>query len=140
MALDRFNDFVAAQDRVYDAVCRELTAGEKRTHWMWFVFPQLAGLGSSAMAQKFAIRSLDEARLYLAHPVLGERLRECTRLVLAVPDRGVDDIFGYPDNLKFHSSMTLFAAAAPGEPLFAEALDRFFGGQPDEQTLKLLGP
>jgi uncharacterized protein (DUF1810 family) len=137
--MDRFNDFVAAQNRVYDDVCRELAAGEKQTHWMWFVFPQLAGLGSSGMAQKFAIHSLDEAQRYLAHPLLGQRLRECTQLVLAVPDRSVDQIFGYPDNLKFHSSMTLFAAAAPEEPLFAAALERFFGGQPDQQTIKLLG-
>jgi len=139
MASDRFNDFLAAQDRVYDDVSRELAAGEKQTHWMWFVFPQLAGLGSSEMAQKFAIHSLDEARRYLAHPALGERLRECTRLVLAVPDRTIDQIFGYPDNLKFHSSMTLFAAAAPQEPLFTSALDKYFGGESDEQTLKLLG-
>jgi uncharacterized protein (DUF1810 family) len=106
---------------------------------MWFVFPQLAGLGSSGMAQKFAIHSLDEARRYLAHPVLGQRLRECTRLVLAVPDRTVDQIFGYPDNLKFRSSMTLFSVAAPEEPLFAAALAKYFGGQPDDQTLQLLG-
>ncbi len=131
-------DFVAAQDAVYPQVLRELAAGEKRTHWMWFVFPQLAGLGSSPMAQRFAIGSLEEAQRYLAHPVLGARLRECTRLVLAVPDKDADAIFGYPDNLKFRSSMTLFAAAAPEEPLFRQALEWFFGGEPDPLTTGLL--
>lgn len=130
--------FVAAQDAVYDQVCRELGAGEKRTHWMWFVFPQLAGLGSSPMARRFAIDSLGEAQRYLGHEVLGARLRECTRLVLAVRGRDVDAIFGDPDNLKFRSCMTLFAAAAPEEPLFREALEQFFGGEADSATIALL--
>jgi uncharacterized protein (DUF1810 family) len=132
-------EFVRAQDAVYDDVLRELAAGRKETHWMWFVFPQLAGLGSSRMAQKFAIASLDEARRYLAHRVLGPRLAECTRLMLATPHNDVRAILGYPDDLKFRSSMTLFAATAPQEQVFREALAMFFGGEEDERTIELLG-
>jgi uncharacterized protein (DUF1810 family) len=105
---------------------------------MWFVFPQLAGLGSSSMARKFAIGSLAEAKRYLEHPVLGARLRECTRRVLAASPRSIAGILGHPDDLKFRSSMTLFAAAEPGERLFQEALDRFYGGAPDPLTLEQL--
>ena len=137
-ASERLEDFVTAQDAVYDQVLRELAAGRKQTHWMWFIFPQLAGLGSSSMAQKFAIDSLAEAQQYLAHPVLGQRLRECTRLMLAAPHDDVSAILGYPDNLKFRSSMTLFAIAAPDEYLFDEALAKFFGGQRDPLTIGLL--
>ena len=129
---------MATQDGVYEQVLRELTAGRKQTHWMWFIFPQLAGLGSSPMAQRFAIASLEEARDYFAHEVLGPRLRECTRLMLEHADRDIDTILGYPDDLKFRSSMTLFAAAAPNEPLFAEALQEFCGGDRDPLTLELL--
>ena len=135
-ALDRFID---AQDRVLDCVRTELTGGRKRTHWMWFVFPQIEGLGHSAMAQRYAISSLDEARAYVAHPVLGARLRECTALVLAAKGRTMHDIFGAPDDLKFRSSMTLFARAAPDEPLFRRALDRFFDGKEDQSTVERLG-
>lgn len=131
--------FVTAQDAVYEQVLRELAAGRKATHWMWFIFPQLAGLGKSSMAQKFAIDSLAEAREYLAHPVLGSRLKECTRLMLAAPHGDVRAILGYPDDLKFRSSMTLFAAAAPDDPLFDQALAKFFGGQRDVKTIELLG-
>jgi uncharacterized protein (DUF1810 family) len=132
--LDRF---VRAQDRVYDAVRAELGAGRKRTHWMWFVFPQLDGLGSSPTAREYAIRSLDEAVAYLAHPVLGARLRECAGLV-AASGRSLAEMFGFPDDLKLRSSMTLFRRAAPDEPVFQTVLDRHFGGEPDEKTDNLL--
>ena len=135
-ALDRFID---AQDRVLDCVRAELKSGRKRTHWMWFMFPQIGGLGHSAMAQRYAISSLDEAKAYIAHPVLGARLRECTALVLAAEGRAIHDIFGAPDDLKFHSCTTLFARAAPDEPLFRRALDRFFAGKEDRSTVERLG-
>jgi uncharacterized protein (DUF1810 family) len=105
---------------------------------MWYVLPQLAGLGFSAMAQTYAISSLAEAKAYLVHPVLGRRLRDCVAAVLATHGRSVHEIFGSPDDLKFRSSLTLFSRAAPDEPLFGEALDRFFGGQPDSATLQIL--
>jgi uncharacterized protein (DUF1810 family) len=130
--------FVAAQQSIYQQVVDELSAGRKRSHWMWFIFPQLAGLGFSAMAQHYAISGLAEARAYLAHPVLGPRLRECSALVLAVQGATVHGIFGSPDNMKFHSSMTLFAQAAPDETLFRDCLDKYFGGVPDQATLDLL--
>jgi uncharacterized protein (DUF1810 family) len=130
--------FVRAQAPVYEHVIAELRAGRKRTHWMWFVFPQLAGLGFSAMAQQYAIASLGEARAYLAHPLLGPRLRECAALVLGAPEPDAHRIFGSPDDLKFRSCMTLFAAAAPREPVFRECLDRYFGGDADPRTIALL--
>ena len=130
--------FVDAQAAVMDRVRAELRAGHKRTHWIWFVFPQTAGLGNSAMAMRYAIGSLDEARAHLAHPVLGPRLKECTQLVLAVQGRSIDAIFGHPDNLKFHSSMTLFAQAAPDERVFGDALVKYFGGERDAMTLASL--
>ncbi len=136
--LDRF---VRAQDPVLADVRRELAAGRKRSHWMWFVFPQLAGLGHSDMARRYAIGSLAEARAYLAHPVLGARLAECAGLVNAVRGRTALDILGSPDDLKFRSSVTLFAAAAPDAAVFAESLRRFFDGVPDPATVRLLaGP
>ncbi|MGH1592123.1 DUF1810 domain-containing protein [Methylobacterium phyllosphaerae] len=131
--------FVAAQDGVYDRALAELKAGAKRSHWMWFVFPQIAGLGASPMAQRYAIGSLGEAEAYAGHPVLGARLRACTAAVNAVAGRSAHAIFGSPDDLKFRSSMTLFARAVPGEPLFAEALTRYFDGAPDPRTLAKLG-
>ena len=137
---DRFHlaRFVDAQSGVYDQALAELRAGRKRTHWMWFVFPQCAGLGFSATSQRYAIGSLDEARAYLAHALLGARLVECTRTVNAHAGRSVHAIFGAPDDLKFHSSMTLFdAAAGPGSE-FAAALDTHFGGARDAATLALL--
>ncbi|WP_419757454.1 DUF1810 domain-containing protein [Acidisoma sp.] len=138
---DGFNlgRFEAAQAPVITQVMRELRAGDKRSHWMWFVFPQLAGLGHSPMAQRYAISSLDEARAYLAHSVLGPHLVECTGLVNAVEGRSVHAIFGSPDDMKFRSSMTLFARAAPDEPVFRTALDRYFGGGEDPRTVELLG-
>jgi uncharacterized protein (DUF1810 family) len=131
--LDRF---VRAQAGVYDAALAELRAGSKRTHWMWFVFPQIAGLGSSATAQRYAITSLDEARAYLAHPVLGPRLAEAAEAVLAVEGRTAAQILGYPDVLKLRSSMTLFAAAADDPSVYQAVLDRYYDG-PDEATLRL---
>ncbi|WP_198117284.1 DUF1810 domain-containing protein [Massilia rhizosphaerae] len=130
--------FVEAQHGIYDAALAELRAGHKRTHWMWFIFPQIEGLGHSAMAQRYAIRSADEAAAYLAHPVLGPRLRACAAAVASHHDRGVDEIFGHPDNLKFHSSMTLFADIAPDEAIFQTCLDQFFDGRPDPATLERL--
>jgi len=120
-------------------VLHELRAGRKRSHWMWFVFPQLRGLGSSGMAQHYGIASLAEARAYLAHPVLGPRLRECCSLMLAVPQRSALEILGSPDDLKFRSCCTLFQLAAPGEELFGQCLERFYGGVPDPRTLALCG-
>ena len=130
--------FVDAQTSVYAHVVAELRDGRKRSHWMWFIFPQIAGLGSSPTAQHFAISGRAEALAYLAHPTLGPRLRECTELVNQVPDRTVDEIFGYPDDLKFRSSVTLFAAVAPGEQVFRATLDKYFAGEPDAATLALL--
>lgn len=135
----RLQRFVDAQAPVIAAVRDELRAGRKRSHWMWFVFPQLRGLGSSSMAQVFGIASLAEARAYLSHPVLGPRLRECCALVLQVPDRSALDILGSPDDLKFRSCLTLFGLADPGEPVFRACLDRFYGGEPDPRTLALCG-
>jgi len=130
--------FVDAQEGVYEQACAELQAGRKRSHWMWFVFPQIRGLGSSPMAVRFAISGLDEARAYLEHPVLGLRLRECAGIVCEVKGKTVEDIFGYPDDLKFHSSMTLFAKAAAEAGVFGEALKKYFGGAMDQGTLKLI--
>ena len=130
--------FVAAQDPVFAQVCAELAAGRKQSHWMWFIFPQLRGLGSSAMAERYAIGSLAEARAYLAHPLLAERLRTCTQLVNRVQGRTAQAIFGYPDHLKFRSSMTLFARAAGGSELFAESLAKYFAGEEDPRTRELL--
>ena len=138
---DAFNleRFVTAQRSTYDAVRSELRAGHKTSHWIWFIFPQLRGLGFSATAQRYGINSLDEARAYLAHPVLGARLDECTRLVLAIHGRSLNQILGSPDDLKFRSSMTLFALAAADGNVFVEALAKCCGGQQDAATLKLLG-
>jgi len=130
--------FVDAQDGVHARALGELKRGRKESHWMWFVFPQLAGLGSSPMAQRYAIGSLDEARAYLDHPLLGFRLREVTAAVNGVEGRTAHAIFGSPDDFKFRSSMTLFQAAAPDEPAFGEALASYFGSEPDSRTLELL--
>ncbi len=130
----RLQRFVEAQEHVYAQALAELRAGQKRTHWMWFIFPQIRGLGSSPAAVRYAIGSREEALAYLGHPVLGQRLRAATAAVLRHPGRSVDEIFGYPDDLKFRSSMTLFAAVGePGNP-FAQALQIFFGGVPDPET------
>ena len=134
---DNLQRFVDAQVAAYDAALAELRDGHKRTHWMWFIFPQIAGLGHSAMAQRYAISGLEEARAYLAHPLLGARLRECTEAVNTHTDRSAHAIFGSPDDVKFRSSMTLFAAAAPQEPLFRKAIDHFYGSD-DPATLERL--
>jgi uncharacterized protein (DUF1810 family) len=132
--------FVAAQEPVYSNVLAELRTAHKTSHWMWFVFPQIAGLGRSPMAQKFAIASLDEARAYLAHGVLGARLRECTRLMLAAANKPIGDILGFPDDLKFRSSMTLFALAdGRRDSIFEAALRQFFEGEADPRTRELAG-
>ena len=131
--------FVAAQDRVWSEVVGELTAGAKRTHWMWFVFPQIAGLGRSAMAVRYALGSVDEAVAYLAHPMLGARLAQATDLMLGHAGRPAEAILGGIDAMKFRSSMTLFRAAAPDDPRFDRALAAFFGGEPDPRTLELIG-
>jgi uncharacterized protein (DUF1810 family) len=133
--LQRFAD---AQARVIDQVRRELAAGRKETHWMWFVFPQLRGLGSSSMAEKYGITSRGEAEAYLAHPVLGPRLRDCTELVNAVQNRSVEDIFGYPDDLKFRSCITLFSSVTNKNDVFRTALDKYFNGEPDPATVARL--
>lgn len=130
--------FLDAQEHVYDTVLDELRAGRKSSHWIWFIFPQIAGLGHSAMAQQFAIASLDEAKAYLQHPVLGQRLRECALLVLDLNGRSAEEIFSYPDNLKFRSCMTLLMAAATDNTLFTNALHKYFDGQHDEKTLDIL--
>lgn len=130
--------FVDAQQGVYPQALAELRAGTKASHWMWFVFPQLRGLGSSAMAQHYGLAGLDEARAYWAHPLLGPRLAECTQAMLALGRRSARQILGTPDDLKFRSCMTLFGVAEPAEPAFAQALARYFDGVPDERTLALL--
>ena len=131
--------FVAAQEHAYPGVAAELRAGRKTGHWMWFVFPQIAGLGQSEMSRFYAIESLDEARAYLAHPVLGPRLRECAGLVLATRGQTAEAILGGIDAAKLRSSMTLFMRAAPGEPVFATVIDRFFDGIADPATDERLG-
>ncbi len=137
---DPFNlqRFVEAQRRCYGQVCSELKAGCKTSHWMWFIFPQRKGLGQSPTAGLYAIASRREAEAYLAHPVLRPRLIECTQLVNGVVDRTVEQIFGDPDNLKFCSSMTLFANVAAENAVFLQALARYFDGKPDQRTIDLL--
>jgi uncharacterized protein (DUF1810 family) len=137
---DPFNlaRFVEAQATEYAQVQDELRAGRKRSHWIWFIFPQLKGLGRSPTAEHYGIASIEEAKAYLEHPILGPRLEECTRLMNRIEGSSVDEILGFPDNLKFRSSMTLFANAAPANPLFSEALKKYFAGEPDPLTLDLL--
>ena len=130
--------FVDAQASVIDRVLAELRAGQKRSHWMWFVFRQIEGLGFSAMAQRYSISSLDETKAYLAHPVLGPRLRECTQLVLDIEEKSAHAIFGSPDDLKFRSSVTLFDLVSPND-VFAAALKKYFGGEADAATLARVG-
>ena len=131
--------FVDAQRDVYDRVRAELQRGEKQSHWIWFIFPQLRSLGRSATAKFYGISSIDEAAAYLAHPLLGERLRECTRFVLAIRGRTAHQIFSSPDDMKFRSSMSLFAQATRTDGVFAEALGMYFGGEPDPLTIDLIG-
>jgi uncharacterized protein (DUF1810 family) len=137
---DPFNleRFVEAQAPVYDRARRELRGGRKESHWMWFIFPQIAGLGLSPTSVRFAISSLDEAKAYLAHPILGPRLQECATLALDAEGRTAREIFGPVDEVKFSSSMTLFARAAPEEGVFQRCIDKYFAGQPDPATLARL--
>ena len=139
-APDPFNlaRFVSAQEKVYPTVLAELRNGEKRTHWMWYIFPQLAGLGHSPTAQHYAIQSRAEAAHYLAHPILGPRLLECTAAVLAITGRSAWEIFGSPDDLKLKSCMTLFAAVADPVSSFTQVLEVYFQGEADQQTLRIL--
>jgi len=130
--------FVDAQSSVYQQALGEIRAGQKRSHWIWFIFPQLDGLGRSETARFYSIKSASEAAAYLNHPVLGIRLLDCTEAMLAIEGKSAHEILGYPDDLKFHSSMTLFGAVSSDRPVFQRAIDRFFGGNFDSQTLKLL--
>jgi len=131
--------FISAQDEVYNRVLEELKSGVKRSHWMWFIFPQIVGLGQSPTAHYYAIKNLEEAREYLNHAILGARLSECAESVLAIKGRSVSEIFGYPDDLKLKSSMTLFASVATSNPIFVRVLDKYFQGERDARTLQLLG-
>ena len=137
---DTFNlqRFIKAQDQVYLSVLEELRDGYKRGHWMWYIFPQIQGLGGSAMSHKYAILSQDEAKAYSEHPILGSRLQECTQLVMAVEGRTAEQIFSYPDHLKFRSCMTLFERSATEPSIFRAALLRYFSGKPDNLTLDIL--
>ncbi|UFS70203.1 DUF1810 domain-containing protein [Geomonas sp. RF6] len=131
--------FVSAQDGIYSRALAELKNGQKRSHWMWFIFPQINGLGRSSMAIQYAIKSLDEARAYLAHPVLGKRLRECAEAVLAVQGRSASAIMGYPDDMKLKSSMTLFEVVADeSDSVFAKVLEKYYGNERDTATLAIL--
>lgn len=131
--------FVEAQAGDYAQALAEIRSGRKRSHWMWYVFPQYDGLGASAMAREYAIKSLAEAEAYLQHPVLGTRLRECAAAACDVKDRSAADIFGWPDDMKLRSCATLFAAVSEPGSVFHAVLDRFFDGEPDEKTLRLAG-
>jgi uncharacterized protein (DUF1810 family) len=134
-SLDRF---VQAQEEDYGLALSEIRAGQKESHWMWYIFPQYRGLGFSSTSQRYAIQNLDEARAYLAHPLLGPRLLECCEAVLAVEGRSAQEIFGTPDDLKLRSCATLFAAIAPAHSVFVQLLHRFYQGQGDEKTLRLI--
>lgn len=132
------NDFINAQNPIYPMVLQELTQGKKRTHWMWFIFPQIQGLVRSEMAQRFALDNLAQAQSYLQHEVLGARLCECAELLLVHPDKSAFEIFGKPDNVKLHSSLTLFALVSDEDSVFEQLLQQFFAGEQDEKTLHLL--
>ncbi|MFA5017171.1 MAG: DUF1810 domain-containing protein [Methylobacter sp.] len=130
--------FINAQENIYDSVLAELRNSWKRTHWMWYIFPQIDGLGHSATSKHYAIKSIEEARQYLNHPVLGQRLLECAEAVFAIEGRSISEIFGYPDNLKLKSSMTLFAYVSAPCSVFARIIDKYFNGEQDALTLQLL--
>ena len=130
--------FIKAQEGIYDTALSELQAGRKRSHWMWFIFPQIDGLARSSTAGYFAIKSVDEAKAYLEHPVLGPRLQECTRALLSLNGKSASDVFGYPDDLKFCSSMSLFDHAAPENKLFEAAIDKYCAEERDQKTLAIL--
>lgn len=137
---DRFHlqRFVDAQEGVFEQALAEIRRGRKSSHWMWFIFPQLAGLGFSAMSQQYAISGLPEAEAYLAHPVLGPRLKKCAEAAIQVPAKTAQEIFGSPDHVKLRSSATLFSRVSTADSVFQRLLDRFFGGEPDHKTLNLL--
>ena len=130
--------FIIAQEMVYSRVLFELRNGRKRTHWMWFIFPQIGGLGNSSTTKRYAIKSIEEAQEYLNHPLLGKRLKECAETVLAVEGRSISEIFGYPDDLKLKSSTTLFENVADSDPIYASMLNKYFNGERDIRTLNLL--
>src|SRR5512147_915500 len=130
--------FVKAQDADYEEALREIKRGQKRSHWMWFIFPQIDGLGRSSTARFYAIKSADEAKAYLHHPVLGARLIECSKVLLQLQGLSASDIFGFPDDLKLRSSMTLFASVSEPDSVFSRVLGQYFAGQPDSRTLELL--
>jgi uncharacterized protein (DUF1810 family) len=136
----RLERFVAAQEPIYETVISELSAGRKAGHWMWFIFPQAAGLGRTSTSREFSISSLPEAQAYLRHPVLGPRLIECARILTEVEGKSAEAIFGSLDAMKLRSSMTLFMTAAPDEPIFADVLTKYFDGSPDQRTIELLLP
>ncbi len=145
MAMAELNDpydlnrFLRAQESVYHQVLSEVRAGRKQTHWMWFIFPQYDGLGSSDQSKSYAIKSMVEAEAYLAHPVLGSRLVECCEAAIAIEDRSAKEVFGSPDDMKLRSSATLFAAVSPPGSVFEQVLDKFYQGERDEKTLRLIG-
>lgn len=130
--------FISAQEGVYERALAELKSGQKRTHWMWYIFPQIAGLGFSSISQQYAIQNLEEARQYINHPVLGKRLLECAEAVLAIKGRSVSEIFGYPDDLKLRSCMTLFACVLDSNPVFVRVLEKYFRGNRDNKTLQII--
>lgn len=132
------NRFVVAQEKIYTTVVEELKAGKKLSHWMWFIFPQVAGLGRTEIAKRFAIESIDEAKAYVSHQLLGSRLQECIDLMLAIDGKSANDIFGHPDDLKFKSSMTLFLVATPQIDLFQRAINKYYDGHEDHLTIDLL--
>jgi uncharacterized protein (DUF1810 family) len=136
--LFNLNRFVVAQEKRYPTVIEELNAGKKISHWMWFIFPQVTGLGRTEIAKRLAIESIDEAKAYISQPLLGSRLQECTDLVLAIDGKSANDIFGHPDDLKFKSSMTLFLVAAPQIDLFQRAINKYYDGHQDNLTIDLL--
>ena len=138
MIIALFDDFIHAQNMVYPLVIKELSQGEKRTHWMWFIFPQIKGLGHSVRARRFSLQSLEQAQEYLQHEVLGTRLLECSKLLLKHPNKSALEIFGTPDNLKLHSSLTLFALADDKDSVFEQLLQQFFAGKPDVKTIDVL--
>ena len=134
-SLDRF---LSAQQPLYPQVLEELRNGKKTSHWMWFIFPQIEGLGHSSTAKYYSIKSIEEAKEYVAHPVLGKRLLECSNILLNINDKSADEIFGYPDNLKLRSCMTLFNFAAPEQKVFADVLQKYFGGEEDQKTIDIV--
>jgi uncharacterized protein (DUF1810 family) len=132
------NRFIEAQQNIYPQVLEEIRSGRKSTHWMWFIFPQIEGLGHSSTAKYYSIKSIEEAKKYIGHPVLGKRLLECSNTLLNIDDKSANEIFGYPDDLKLRSSMTLFNFVAPQHKVFANVLEKYFAGEPDQQTLSIL--